>query len=55
VLLVVTLAIVMASAASNGVTIRLVSVPRFSTTGTAVLLNMATLECQPLHFSLPRD
>ena len=27
------------------------AVPRFCTTGTAVLLNLATLECEPLAFS----
>lgn len=36
--------------AGDGLT-RLVNVPRFSTTGTAVLLNLATLDCEPIVFA----
>lgn len=35
----------------SGQRVRLVSVPRFNTTGTCVLVNLHTLECQPLEFS----
>ncbi|XP_050433902.1 DNA polymerase delta subunit 2 [Adelges cooleyi] len=35
---------------SSGTTTRLICVPSFSTTQTCVLLNLTTLECQPLSF-----
>ncbi|MPC32633.1 DNA polymerase delta subunit 2 [Portunus trituberculatus] len=35
----------------SGHKVLLVSVPKFNTTGTCVLVNLRTLECQPVEFS----
>jgi DNA polymerase delta subunit 2 len=37
----------------QGQRVRLVLVPKFSTSNTAVLVNLDTLECEPVHFSVP--
>ena len=38
-------------AGAAGQEVLLVTVPRFCTTSTAVLVNLATLQASPLHFS----
>ncbi|OLL24899.1 DNA polymerase subunit delta-2 [Neolecta irregularis DAH-3] len=38
----------------DGQRTRLIAVPKFSETGTVVLLNLSTLGCEPLTFSLPK-
>ena len=47
----ITLALFGLLLAVNDSAVRLISVPRFSTTGTAVLVNLQTLECEPITFS----
>jgi len=36
---------------SNGQTVRLIALPNFATTQTAILLNLSTLEVHPLSFN----
>ena len=38
-------------AVPGGGVCRLISVPSFSKTGTAVLVNLTTLEAEPVHFA----
>ena len=40
----------MSRAAGDGSPVRVITVPRFSTTGTAVLVNLRTLESKPIVF-----
>ena len=36
---------------SNGQEVRLISIPKFSSTSTVILLNLRTLECETMSFS----
>ena len=37
----------------DGQQTRVISIPSFATTGTAVMVNLASLECHPMNFSCP--
>ena len=37
----------------DGQQTRIISIPSFTSTGTAVLVNMASMECHPMVFSCP--